>query len=99
LLDALSEVGVENPIVCCNINKIGFRMSGGLDAYEKALAAGKFRPIAMSVLASGAIAPREAVEYVLGLPIVESIVFGASSRKNISEMKRIIDETAAKTAA
>src|SRR5262249_3792872 len=30
LLDALSQAGVENPIVCANINKIGFRMSGGV---------------------------------------------------------------------
>ena len=37
LLDTLDEVGVENPIVCANINKIGFRMCGGLDAYERAL--------------------------------------------------------------
>ena len=37
LLDELDRVGVENPIVCSNINKIGFRMSGGLAAYEDAL--------------------------------------------------------------
>ncbi|RLM48527.1 hypothetical protein DVK02_19275, partial [Halobellus sp. Atlit-31R] len=34
LLDALDEAGIENPIVCANINKIGFRMCGGLEAYE-----------------------------------------------------------------
>ena len=27
LLDTLDRVGIENPIVCANINKIGFRMS------------------------------------------------------------------------
>ena len=29
LLDVLEELGIDNPIVCSNINKIGFRMCGG----------------------------------------------------------------------
>ena len=29
LLDGLEALGIENPIVCSNINKIGFRMCGG----------------------------------------------------------------------
>ena len=35
LLDALNSVGIENPIICSSINKIGFRMSGGIEIYEK----------------------------------------------------------------
>ena len=92
LLDALDEVGVDNPIVCANINKVGFRMCGGMKAYEQAIATRRFRPIAMSVLASGAIAPREALQYVCNMPAIESIVFGASSKKNIQEVKQLIDE-------
>lgn len=92
LLDVLESVGIDNPIVCANINKIGFRMCGGIRAYEDLIATRKFRPIAMSVLASGAIAPREAIEYVCGLRNVRSIVFGASSRGNIRQTKRLIDE-------
>ena len=34
LLDTLERLGIDNPIVCSNINKIGFRMPGGLEAYE-----------------------------------------------------------------
>lgn len=90
LLDALDGVGIENPIVCSNINKIGFRMSGGVDAYVEALSTRKFRAIAMSVFASGAIPADEAVEWVLGLPNVESIVFGASSRVNIESTVRLV---------
>ena len=41
------------------------------------------RAIAMSVYASGAIPPAEAIEWVAGLPNLQSIVFGASSRANI----------------
>jgi len=83
LLDVLEEVGVKNPIVCANINKIGFRMSGGFEAYEKALREKEFQAIAMSVFASGAIPPKEAIEWVCAQPNVRSIVFGASSRGNI----------------
>jgi hypothetical protein len=83
LLDVLDGLGIDNPIVCSNINKIGFRMSGGIELYEKTIATRRFRPIAMSVLASGAIPADEAIAYVGGLGNVESIVFGASSRENI----------------
>jgi hypothetical protein len=91
LLDVLDEVGVENPIVCANINKIGFRMSGGFEAYEAALRDRKFRAIAMSVFASGAIAPKEAIEWVCEQPNIESIVFGASSRGNIRNTRELVD--------
>ena len=92
LLDVLEDVGIDNPIVCANINKIGFRMSGGIGTYEQMIATRRFRPVAMSVLASGAIAPREAIEYVCGQPQIEAIVFGASSRGNIRQTKALIDE-------
>jgi hypothetical protein len=92
LLDVLEAQGIDNPIVCANINKIGFRMCGGIDAYEKTIATRRFRPIAMSVLASGAIPPREALEYVCNQPRVEAIVFGASGRGNIRQTKALIDE-------
>ena len=92
LLDVLDGLGIDNPIVCANINKIGFRMCGGIELYEKTIATRRFRPVAMSVLASGAISPREAIEYVCRQPSIESIVFGASSRANIRQTKALIDE-------
>lgn len=92
LLDVLDELRIDNPIVCANINKIGFRMCGGIAEYERVIANRRFRPVAMSVLASGAIAPREAIEYVCAQPRIESIVFGASSRGNIRQTKTLIDE-------
>jgi hypothetical protein len=92
LVDRLGQVGVENPIVCANINKIGFRMCGGVEAYREVLASGRCRAVAMSVLASGAIPAREAIEWVCALPGVQSIVFGASSRENIRQTKALIDE-------
>lgn len=83
LLDALEKVGIDNPIICANINKIGFRMCGGVEIYEKTIATRRFRPVAMSVFASGAIPPREAMEYVCRQDAIQAIVFGASSRGNI----------------
>ena len=56
------------------------------------IASRRFRPIAMSVFASGAIPPREAIEYVCAQPRIESIVFGASGRANIRQTKALIDE-------
>ena len=92
LLDVLDALKIDNPIVCANINKIGFRMCGGVALYEETLRTRRFRPVAMSVLASGAIAPREAIEYVCHQPRIEAIVFGASSRGNIRQTKALIDE-------
>ena len=83
LLDALDELEIINPIVCSNINKVGFRMCGGVAAYEQAISTRRFRPIAMSVFASGAIPANEALQYVCTQKQIKSIVFGASSRANI----------------
>jgi hypothetical protein len=92
LLEGLYSAGVENPIVCANVNKAGFRMSGGIDGYRAAAAKHPARVIAMSVFASGGIPPREAIEWVTGEPYVESIVFGASGQRNIASTVSLIRE-------
>jgi hypothetical protein len=90
LLDALNSVGIENPIICSSINKIGFRMSGGKAIYEKYLTEKQFRPVAMQVLAAGALRPSEAIEYLGKFPRIESVLFGASSKSHIVETKELI---------
>ena len=92
LLPALTKAGVKNPIVCANVNKVAFRMSGGIEAYRQATTEHPARVIAMSVLASGAIPAREAIEWVVNEPYVESILFGASSRSNIESTVSLIRE-------
>ncbi|HTE25962.1 hypothetical protein [Flavitalea sp.] len=92
LLSVLNGVGIDNPIICTSINKIGFRMSGGIKEYEKVLNTKKVRIVAMQVLASGAIPVKEAIEYVCNLPCVESILFGASTKDNIKETASLIHE-------
>ncbi len=90
LLNMLEEVGISNPIICASINKVGFRMPGGREAFEYVLKTRKVRVIAMQVLAAGAIPPKEAIDYVTSLPNIESILFGASSKRNINETASLI---------
>ncbi len=92
MLDALEKEGIANPIICANINKIGFRMSGGFDAYLDALQSGRVRAVAMSVYASGAIPADEAIHWISELPGVEAMVFGASSAGNIKGTKALVDK-------
>lgn len=87
-LETLEAVGVQNPIICSNINKIGFRMSGGVEAYEEIIATRRFRPIAMSVFASGALDPGKALEWLADQGI-QSFVFGASSERNIASTRSL----------
>lgn len=66
-------------------------MSGGKELYEKYLTEREFRPIAMQVLAAGALGPQEAIEYLGQFPKIESVLFGASSRIHIRETKELIE--------
>lgn len=91
LLDTLNSIGIENPIICSSINKLGFRMGGGKELYEKYLSEKEFRPIAMQVLAAGALRPKEAIEYLSNFPKIESVLFGASSKNHIQETKELIE--------
>jgi hypothetical protein len=97
LLPMLDAAGVKNPIVCANVNKIGFRMSGGIEGYRRAAEQYSPRMIAMSIFASGALSPRDAIEWVLDEPYVQSVVFGASSRRNIESTINLIREKLGET--
>lgn len=90
LAEALEKEGIKSPIICSNINKIGFRMCGGPDRYREVLQSGKVRAIAMSVYASGAIPAKEAISWIADLGGVEAIVFGASSRGNIKNTRDLV---------
>jgi len=66
-------------------------MSGGKELCEKYLNEKQFRPIAMQVLAVGALRPKEAIEYLGKFPKIESVLFGASSKGHIQETKELIE--------
>jgi len=92
LRQRLQDWGIDGVVICASINKIGYLMSPGIDAYVKALGENdpaRYPVMAMSTLASGAIPAGEAYEFVNGLN-VQSIVFGASSRGHIEQTLRCI---------
>lgn len=85
LMAKLKEWGIEDVVICSSINKIGFSMNPSLDAYLEVLKnndPSKYQMMAMSTLASGAIKPQEAFDFINSLNL-QSVVFGASSEKNI----------------
>ena len=85
MLNKLKEWDVEEVVVCSSINKIGFNMNPSFESYLDAIRqndSSKYQIMAMSTLASGAIPPKEAFDFVNGLNI-QSVVFGASSERNI----------------
>jgi hypothetical protein len=73
--------------ICASFNKIGYLMSPDIDTYIKIISENnpdKYHIMAMSTLASGSINPIEAYEFI-NKHNIQSIVFGASSKKNIEQ--------------
>jgi hypothetical protein len=91
LASALESVGIAQPVVCANLSSTGFRMCGGEAAIRDVIGSGACRTIAMSVFASGGLAPRPALEYVRAIHGVEAVVFGASTVDHIAETKALIE--------
>jgi hypothetical protein len=92
LSEVLEQLKIEQPIICASVNKDGFRMSGGKQRYEEVIAQKKNRVIAMQIFGGGFISPKEAVEYVVSLDGIESILFGASSASNIQQTVQWINK-------
>lgn len=91
LVDFLLGCGIENPIVCSAINCAGYFMNPSIDDYEKTIKERRFRGIAMSIMASGAVTPDEAVDFVCRKLNIQSVVFGASRKQHILETKQLIE--------
>ncbi|MBS3944529.1 MAG: hypothetical protein KGZ42_03455, partial [Melioribacter sp.] len=94
LLEKFKEWELEEVVICSSINKIGYLMSPGIAEYERATSSydrAKYQIMAMSIMASGAIKADDATGYIKKLNI-DSVVFGASSRKNILETSKMLNE-------
>lgn len=92
LMNKLKEWDIEEVAICSSINKKGFTMNPSIDAYLEVIKnnePAKYQIMAMSTLASGAIKPVEAYEFINSLN-VQSVVFGASSEKNIKSTLGLI---------
>lgn len=88
----VNNLGMKDPIIISDINKVGFRMNPSQAEVEEVLEKRDSYNIAMSFLASGAIPPKEAVEYIGSLDgSVRSVLFGASSTAHIKETKELLD--------
>jgi hypothetical protein len=93
LRSKLVEWGIKDVVICSTINKIGSNMHPSKDEYERVIKENdpkKYQLMAMSTMASGAIPVKEAYEYINGLNL-QSVTFGASSLKNISETTKLIN--------
>ncbi|MCU0460400.1 MAG: hypothetical protein MUF36_00080 [Bacteroidales bacterium] len=92
LLDKLNEWGIDNVVICSSFNKIGYLMSPDINSYVLASKNNnpeKIQIMAMSTLASGAIPPNAAYEFI-NRQNIQSVVFGASSERNIEETMSLI---------
>ena len=87
----VNKLGIKNPMIVSNVNKIGFRMNPSQKEVETVLSKNDSYNVAMSFLASGALKPKEAAEYIHSLKGVHSVLFGASSLNNILETKQILE--------
>lgn len=92
LLNKLKEWDIKEVVICSSYNKIGYLMSPDVVSYSEAAAANNpenYQLMAMSTLASGAIPPKEAYNFI-NQQKIQSVVFGASSKQHIEETVQLI---------
>lgn len=87
----VNDLEMKNPMICTDINKIGFRMNPSQEVVETKINEAKSFNIAMSFMASGAIKPQAAADYIGSLTGINSVVFGASSPIHIKETKELLE--------
>jgi hypothetical protein len=92
LVDFLLDCDIKEPIVCSAINKLGFQMNPDIASYEETLRNRHFQALAMSIMAAGAVPPKEAIEYVVSFKNIKSIIFGASTRTHVEQTKKLIEQ-------
>lgn len=94
LLSKLKEWGIKNVVICSSYNKIGYLMSPNVSSYTEASNTNNpedYQLMAMSTLASGAIPAKEAYDFI-NRQNIQSVVFGASSKKHIEETVQLINQ-------
>lgn len=85
LKSKLDEWGIGEVVICSSVNAAGFNMHPSKEEYEKVIASNdssNYQLMAMNVLASGSIGPKESFEYITKQNL-QSVVFGASSKPHI----------------
>lgn len=87
-----NEWGIKEVAICTSFNKIGFTMSPDVESYistAKYNNPKEYQIMAMSTMASGAISAKDAYDFI-NQQNIQSVVFGASSEKNIKETIKLI---------
>jgi hypothetical protein len=93
LKQKFQEWGIKEVVICTSYNKIGYLMSPDIESYIKASEdnnSSEYQLMAMSTLASGAIPAKEAYDFI-NRQKLQSVVFGASSKRNIDETVGLIE--------
>lgn len=93
LKQKFEEWGIKGAVICSSYNKIGYLMSPDVDSYVYVTEHNNpadYQLMAMSTLASGAIPAKEAYEFI-NRQKLQSVVFGASSKRNIDETVSLIN--------
>jgi len=93
LLTKLKEWGIREAVICSSFNKIGYLMSPDVESYVEAANNNNpsdYQLVAMSTLASGAISPKDAYEFI-NRQRIQSVVFGASEQRHIEETVGLIN--------
>jgi hypothetical protein len=90
------QLDVSKTLILTPFNKVGFQVTPSIAECEKTLSLlPKANVIAISVLASGYIQPKEALEYIANLPNIRGIAVGISKEhhtKVFSLSKQILDQ-------
>lgn len=92
LKSKFEEWGIEEVVICSSFNKIGYLMSPDRESYISTAQkndSSKYQLMAMSSLASGAIPAKDAYRFI-NQQNIQSVVFGASSKKHIEETVSLI---------
>ncbi|MGB9683895.1 MAG: hypothetical protein ACPL1Z_03070 [Candidatus Bathyarchaeales archaeon] len=87
------DISLEDVVIAAPFNKVGFQMVPSRQECEKALE-GLPKPnvLAISVLAAGYLKPKEAADYIAGLPNIKGVAVGVSKEKHASETFRLLRE-------
>lgn len=92
LVKALDKEGVKDAVIMTSVNPIGFFMNPGREACEEVLKRDDLDIMAMSILASGAISPKDAFAYTASFPAVKSFLFGASRAETMQKSLGILSD-------
>lgn len=89
---ALQSSGVKKGLVMAPFNAMGFYMNPSRESSEKTLKESDITLLAMNTLASGALKPRAAFEYLAKSGRIRHVVLGVSSEDHIRESFALAQE-------